>query len=67
LVYFREEINTSNLLLFLDETEELLQQLITRDKQLKDIEMKVKEQNYILLIYSLDSLSISTRSNFNQY
>jgi hypothetical protein len=67
LVYFREEINTSNLLLFLDETEGLLQKLITRDKQLKDIEMKVKEKINILLIYSLDSLSISTGSNFNQY
>ncbi len=67
MVYFREEINTSNLLLFLDETEGLLQKLITRDKQLKDIEMKVKEKINILLIYSLDSLSISTGSNFNQY
>jgi len=42
-------MNTSNLLLFLDETDGLLQQLITRDKQLKDIEMKVREK-YISLI-----------------
>jgi hypothetical protein len=49
LFYFRGEMNTSNLLLFLDETEGLLQQLITRGKQLKDIEMKVREK-YILLI-----------------
>ncbi len=40
--YVREEVNTSNLLAFLDETERLLQQLINRDKQLKEIEMKVR-------------------------
>ncbi len=39
---FREEVNTSNLLAFLDEIERLLQQLIMRDKQLKEIEMKVR-------------------------
>jgi hypothetical protein len=43
LFYFRGEINTSNLLSFLDETEGLLQQLLTRDKKLKEIEMKVRE------------------------
>ncbi|CAF0755923.1 unnamed protein product [Rotaria sp. Silwood1] len=36
-----EETNTSNLLSYLEETEKLLQQLITRNKQLKEIEMKI--------------------------
>ena len=35
-------MNTSNLLLFLEETEKLLQQLIIRNKQLKEMEMKVR-------------------------
>ena len=42
----RDEINTANLLLFLEETEKVFQQLMNRDKQLKEIEMKVRE-NYI--------------------
>ena len=37
----REETNTANILAFLQETEELLQQISIRNKQLKDMEMKV--------------------------
>ncbi len=44
----RGEINTSNLVGFLDETEGLLQQLKTRDKQLKEIEMKVQVSFFFL-------------------
>ena len=51
MFYVREEINTSNLLAFLDETERLLQQLISRDKQLKEIEMKVREKILFSLCY----------------
>ncbi|CAF1358732.1 unnamed protein product [Adineta steineri] len=36
-----EEINMSKLLLFFEETEGLLQRLIIRDKQLKEIKMKI--------------------------
>jgi hypothetical protein len=38
----REETNTSNLLSFLEETEGVLQRLLTHDKQLKEIEMNVR-------------------------
>jgi hypothetical protein len=50
-VDFRGETNTSDLLAFLDETEGLLQQLINRDKQLQELELKVCERlNFTLTV-----------------